>query len=335
MILNLRNAEKTGITILLCGTLLLGAAGCGTAPQAKQESSGYPVAWSETLDGQTVEQSVESAPKHAVSLSQATSEMLLQLGLEGSMVGTAMKEEPIYEPLEAAYAKVPVLAEKEPSFETFMAAEPDFVTGWGVDFTKRVIPADKIQAQNIPIFVPASMEKTDADLDTLFADMEKLGAIFHVEDRAAKWVDEQKKELATVQGKIGDLPKKRVFVYDSSDGQPFTVFKGYTTNILKLIGAENVMADAGVDKTWATTSWESIVAADPDYIIITEYVGFRNEDDFQKKVDAFKNNPQLQNISAVKENHFVRVRLSEITPGVRTVAALKRLAEEIHGIRID
>lgn len=46
-------------------------------------------------------------------------------------------------------------------------------------------------------------------------------------------------------------------------------------------------------------------------------------------------NPQLQNITAVKEDHFIRVKLSEITPSVRTVDALKRLAKEIHGVKID
>ena len=46
-------------------------------------------------------------------------------------------------------------------------------------------------------------------------------------------------------------------------------------------------------------------------------------------------NPQLQDITAVKEGHFIRVKLSEITPGVRTVDALKCLAEEIHGVKID
>lgn len=46
-------------------------------------------------------------------------------------------------------------------------------------------------------------------------------------------------------------------------------------------------------------------------------------------------NPQLQYITAVKEGHFIRVKLSEITPGVRTVDALKCLAEEIHGVKID
>lgn len=53
-----------------------------------------------------------------------------------------------------------------------------------------------------------------------------------------------------------------------------------------------------------------------------------------KKLKRSKANPQLQDITAVKEGHFIRVKLSEITPGVRTVDALKRLAEEIH-IKVD
>jgi len=142
--------------------------------------------------------------------------------------------------------------------------------------------------------------------------------------------------LAAIQNKLKDLPRKRVFIYDSEDGQPFTAFEGYTTNILKLIGADNVMSGLGVDKTWAKGSWETVIAQNPDYIIIADYGNsIRNDDDFQQKIEKIKANPQLQDITAVKEGHFIRVKLSEITPGVRTVDALKRLAEEIHGIKVD
>ena len=130
---------------------------------------------------------------------------------------------------------------------------------------------------------------------------------------------------------LKNLPKVKAFVFDSEDGDPFTVFEGYTTNILKLIGVENVMSGQNVDKTWAKTSWESFVKADPDYIIIVDYsTSDRTEDDFAMKVDKMKNNPQLASVKAIKENHFIRVKLSEITPGVRTVDALERLAKEMH-----
>ncbi|MBR7025299.1 MAG: ABC transporter substrate-binding protein [Selenomonadaceae bacterium] len=327
---------KKGIVIGMSTiALTLGLTGCGENPPP-QPAATSEVSWTEMLDGQQVTAKVDKAPTRAISMSQATTEMMLALGLEDKMVGTAMKEEEIYPPLQAAYDKVKVLAEKWPSYETFMAENPDFATGWEVPFTKRGIPAERITSQGVPIFIPSSMQKLDADLDTVFEDMIKYGEIFGVTDKAKAWVDSQKKMLDGVQSKIKDLPRKKIFVYDSSDGQPFTAFKGYTTNILKLIGADNVMENAGVDKTWAATSWESVVAADPEYIIIADYSnGVRNDEDFQEKVATIKNNPQLQNVTAVRENHFVKVKLSEITPGVRTVESLQRLAEEIHGVKID
>lgn len=311
-------------------------AGCGGDEKKATPAAGYVANWSENLSGNQTAMKITAPPKRAISMSQATTEMLLALGLENSMAGTAFKEEEIYPPLQEAYGKVPVLAEKWPSYETLIAAKPDLVTGWEVPFTKKGIEAEKILSQNIPIFVPDSMQSTKANLDMLFNDMTKLGEIFDVKAKANSWVEDQKKQLAAVQSKIKDLPKKKVFVFDSEDGEPFTVFEGYTTNLLRLIGAENVMSNTGVDKTWAKTSWESVVAANPDYILIVDYgISIRNDDDFNSKVAKIKNNPQLQVIGAVRENHFIKVKLSEITPGVRSVAALQRLAEQLHNINFN
>ena len=308
--------------------------GCGERQESIPASTS--VSWTETINGQEITNKVEKIPERAVSMSQATTEMMLALGLEGKMIGTAMKEEDIYPPLQEAYNKVKVLSDKWPSYETFMAENPDFATGLEDSFTDRGIPAEKISSQNISIFIPSSTQKLDADINTVFDDMKKYGEIFGVQEDAKIWIDAQKNMLESLQEKVKNLPKKTVFIYDSSDGQPFTVFKGYTTNILKLINIENVMENAGLEKTWAATNWESLIAANPEYIIVIDYNnGIRNDEDFQQKVDTIKDKPQLANVAAVKENHFIKVNLSEITPGVRTVESLKYLAEKIHGIKID
>lgn len=325
--------KKFFIIIALFITVVNAGCSLNNDKKTATTSGNYPVSWTETLNGQKYSTQVNAAPTRAVSMSQATTEMMLALGLKDNMVGTAFKEESIVDNLQKDYDSVPVLAEKWPSYETLMAAKPDFITGWEVAFTKKGIPADKLQAQNIPIYIPESMQSTSANLDTLFNDMLTLGKIFNKEDDAIKWVDEQKQILNNVQNKIKNLPEKRVFVFDSDDNQPFTVFEGYTTNVLKLIGAVNVMSGQNVDKTWAKTSWENVVAANPDYIIIVDYENSnRNNDDFEQKVAKLKSNPQLKDITAIKENHFLKVKLSEITPGVRTVSALERLAKEIHNL---
>ena len=332
MLSNWKQSKGFVLTALVCGALAV--AGCGS--EKEQAKTGTEVTWNQTFEGKQTEFAVKESPKHAVSMSQFTTEMMLQLGLEDKMAGTAFQEEEIYPPLQEAYGKVKVLSDKWPSYEVFMSVKPDFATGWEDSFSKEGIPADKMIAQKVNIWIPESALSTQADLETNFKDMIKLGEIFGVKAKAEEWVKGQRALLEKVQAKLKDLPHKRVFVYDSQDGQPFTVFEGYTTNVLRLIGADNVMSGLGVDKTWAKGSWETVVQQNPDYIIIPDYGNsIRNDDDFQEKVAKIKADPQLQTIKAVQENHFVRVKLSEITPGVRTVEALKRLAEEIHGIHID
>lgn len=321
---------KKSITLLLAAASIgLSFTGCGMTSE-KTEKAGQ-MTWSETIEGQKTEMKVSAPPKRAVTMSFAPTEMLLTIGAEKQMAGTSFKEEEIYEPIAEAYKRVPVLAEKWPSYEKFMSVNPDFTIGWEVDFSKRAIPAEKIISAGVPIFIPDSMQDTQATLETNFNDMLELGKIFGLEDNAKKWVDSQKKKLNAIQDKIKNIPHVSVFIFDSEDDAPFTVFEGYTTNVLKLIGADNVMAGQGVDKTWAKTSWESFVQANPDYIIIVDYTASdRTDDDFANKVERLKNNPQLSSVKAIKENHFLRVRLAEITPGVRTVDALERLVNEIH-----
>lgn len=313
--------------VALSMVAVLGLAGCG---ERVKEADAASVKWSNNLDGKDYTFTMKDAPKRAVSLNHATTEMMLALGLADKMVGTAFKEEPIYESLQSEYDKVPVMAEKFPSYETFMAAKPDFATGWPSTFTKRGIPAAQLVSAGVNIFVPQSMIDTDATLDTLFNDMLMFGKIFHVEDKAQQWVDNEKSKLQAVIDSAKGKPEKRVFLFDSEDEQPFTVFKGYTTNVLQLVGIHNVMADLGVDRTWSKASWESVAQANPDYIIICDYGNsMRNNDDFNQKVARLKANPALAQVSAVKNNRFIRVKLSEICPGVRTVDALARIRAEM------
>ena len=321
------------LSLTLCIGMIAGSAVAVTA-----DETAYPVAWSQTLDGNDYDFEIAQAPEKAVSMSQATTEMMLALGLADKMAGTAFLEEEIYEPLADEYAKVPVLAEKWPSYEDFMAAAPDFTTGWAVPFTQRAIPAADIVKQDIPIFVPESMRSTDATLDTLFDDLLFYGEIFDAQDAAQAYVDAEKAKLEEVTAKLEGLDEVSVFIYDSTDDddQIYTAFEGYTTNLLKLIGANNILSGKGVDATWDYANWEEVIASNPEYIIICDYsTSIRNTDDFDEKVAKLKENPALADIDAVKNDNFIRVRLSEITPGVRSVDALVRLAGEIHGTETE
>ena len=65
---------------MACATFAI--AGCGSDATKSAADNGKSVTWSETFDGTKTDFAVKSSPTHAVSMSQATTEMMLQLGLE-------------------------------------------------------------------------------------------------------------------------------------------------------------------------------------------------------------------------------------------------------------
>ena len=68
-------------------------------------------------------------PERAVTMNQAATEIMLALGLEDHLVGTAYMDDEILPEFAAAYESLPVLADEYPSQEVLFNIEPDFVYG--------------------------------------------------------------------------------------------------------------------------------------------------------------------------------------------------------------
>jgi iron complex transport system substrate-binding protein len=290
-----------------------------------------PVTVTEEIDGEEITVTFEEPPQRAISMSQFSTEMLLALGLKERMAGTAFLEEAIAEKVKSDYEDVPVLAEKWPSLEVFMKAEPDFAIGWGVAFSKKGLEAKSIASRGVKIFIPKSTIEFDATMDTLMEDFITLGKIFEIEETAGSYVAAERARLLSIEKKVGSLPAKTVFVYDSGDTEPFTVFEGFTTNLLKMAGAKNILSGRGVQKTWGKANWEDVIAQAPDYFMIVEYdTAIRDQTDGDSKISYIKSNPKLQGLKAVKNKAFIRVRLADICPGIRNVDFIEFLARAIH-----
>jgi iron complex transport system substrate-binding protein len=73
---------------------------------------------------------IQSPPKRAVTMNQATTEIMLALGLADHMVGTAGMDDSIWVEYEADYKNIPVLAQKYPDIDTLLSVEPDFVVSY-------------------------------------------------------------------------------------------------------------------------------------------------------------------------------------------------------------
>ena len=119
----------TVLSTIAAAAAALVLAGCAGAPEADRaaEATDDPAfAVDVTSCGHT--STLDAAPERAVTLNQGATEVLLALGLEDRMAGTAYLDDP--EPPARwveAYASVPVLSKEYPTREELLAAEPDFV----------------------------------------------------------------------------------------------------------------------------------------------------------------------------------------------------------------
>lgn len=272
----------------------------------------------------------EKTPERAVSMSQFTTEIMLKLGLYENMVGTAFLEEEIYSTVADDYYKIPVLAEKWPSLEKILDVETDFITGWEVAF-KKGVDSKLIVKNNINIFIPQSTIDFNADLNTLFDDYLMFGKIFNKENEVKKYIASEKERLEKLKTITNGKKEFTYFLYDSGTDKAFTVFEGFTPNLLKIINGKNILSGKGVNKTWGETNWETVIEADPDYFIIVDYsVGIREETDSDTKIKTIKSNPKLNQLKAVKNNKFIKVKLAEIVPGIRNIDFLEKVVKETY-----
>ncbi|WP_068496101.1 ABC transporter substrate-binding protein [Paenibacillus kribbensis] len=322
--------------LALAMVLLLSACGLGnTAQTTDSATNGQQPA---SLQSATREKPVElenmgvkmifpEAPKRAVTLNQHATEVMLALGLESSMVGTAYLDDQILPEYKVQYEKIPVLAKQYPSKEVFMAAAPDFAyAGWKSAFNdKNLGSREELAEQGVATYVQESSNKPGPTLEDVYLDILNIGRIFRVEDRADKLVGDIRKQVQSIQTQIGIVEKApKVFVYDSGEDKPFTAANNYLTSLITSVKAKNIFDD--INKSFAEVSWEEVVSRNPDVIVILDY----GDTSLENKEKLLLSKPALAGVEAIKNKRFIVLPLSAAAEGIRAPIALKTLAAGLY-----
>lgn len=299
-------------------------------------ASSFPV----TIENCGITTTYDAPPQRAVTMNQAATEIMLALGLEGQMVGTAYLDDVAISPKYAeAYASVPVLSDVYPSREVLFSVEPDFVYGtyasaFGDDAAG---PRTALAELGIRSYLSvASCEEADlrpnkVTFETLFQEIRDIRTLFGVEDRADALIAEMQATLDEIAATIGDdSTPLRVFWYDSGADAPFAgACCGAPAMLMEALGVENLFADA--QGAWANVNWEEVVARRPDVIILAD-ADWSTADE---KRDLLLSNPAYASIPAVQEQRFVEIPFSMTTLGVRNVEGVVLLAQALYPEKFD
>ncbi|MEV7397512.1 ABC transporter substrate-binding protein [Aeromicrobium sp. NPDC092404] len=320
-------SRRTFLTPALVSLAALVLAACGGPPEsdaaAAPGSADYPV--EATSCGFT--STIEQKPSRVVTMNQGATELVLALGAEDQLVGTAYLDDQVPAKWAKAYESVPVLSKEYPDHETLLTAEPDFVYGsYSSAFERKNAgtPTDLqelgIGSYTSPFGCGENEPSVDVSFESVWDEVEVVADVLGVPDRAAKIRSDQRSALAALaQQDVG--AGTTVFWFDSGDKAAFAgTGEGGPQLILDAVGATNVFAD--VEGGWADVSWERVVKADPDVIVLAD-ADWSSADD---KIALLKKDPALRDLKAVRDEQFVVLPFSETTPGVRLADGARAVA---------
>lgn len=322
-------------TVLSAAVLVLALSACAGEPEPAvaepATEAGFPVEI--TACGHT--SAVADAPERAVTLNQGATEVMLALGLADRMAGTAYLDDPEPAPQWAdAYASVPVLSAEYPTREEVLAAAPDFVYGsYASAFDPEVagaqadLEADGVASYLSPFGCGDQADVPETSFEAVWDEIAAVAEAFGVPERGEELRAEQEAALAALAEEQAGAGLD-VLWYDSGDKTPFVGGgAGGPQLVLDAVGATNVFA--AIDDSWADGSWERVVEADPDVIVLADATWSTAAE----KIAHLENDPVLGEVRAVRDGAFVTVPFSTTTAGVRLVEGATSVAEQLTALR--
>lgn len=323
--------------VIAASAVLIAASACAGAPEAAGGSTetqagdqaNYPVEVENC--GQTVV--LKERPQRAVTLNQGATEVALALGAEDQLAGTAYLDDEVATHWAEAYETVPVLAEQYPARETFLAAQPDFAyASYSSAFapqavgTREELSKGAIATYLSPFYCEGA-ERPKASFEAVWDEVSDVAQIFGVSDKADSLITSQRSQLAALADEA-EGAGVTVLWFDSGDKTPLVGGGGGGPQVvMEAVGATNAFAD--LENGWAEVSWERVLEADPDVIVLADASWSTAEE----KRAYLENDPVTSQLRAVRSQAFVVVPYSESTPGVRLVDGAQGLAQGLADVK--
>ena len=278
-------------------------------------------------------------PKEAVVYEGGSADKMFSLGLTEHVRGYVMPpaNPPVTEsPWAAEYAATEFLGDDLLNKELVVDAGGDFVlAGWNSGFSeKRGITPEILDGLGVMSFMHAEScfnypghPQRWTPFEGLYTDLERLGAIFGVPDRAETLVGGLKARVGAVKAQAPTGDPVKVFLYDSGTEQPFTAGSQVPPNdIIRFAGGENVFG--GLGERWTQVGWEPVVEAAPQVIMILDY----GDRPAEEKIAFLRSAPATKDLPAVRAGNFFVLDYNEGISGPRNVDGLERFGEYLRNL---
>lgn len=304
---------------MLAGFVLV--IGTGLSAGTALAQTAYPL----QLDNCGFAVEIAQKPERVVAIKSTAVEMLLALGLGDHIAGAAFLDGPL--PPRWSADDLSILSDKLPSQEVVLETEPDLVYGgWESNFAadgagERATLAALGVATYVSPAACRSVRPPKLTFESVFAEIAEVGEIFDVKAAADALIAEQKAELAAIGP---DNQGLSAVWYSSGTKAPYV---GAGSNapamIMEALGLQNIFADQ--NEGWISASWEAVVDADPDVIILVD-AAWNSAD---QKMKLLAENPITSQLDAVANQRYLVVPFPASEAGVRNVGAVVDMAAQL------
>ena len=325
------------ITAIAALGALVFLTGCATAAEpappaadetAEATASVYPL----TLDNCGTEVTFDAAPERVLAIKSTSIEMLLALGLEDRIIGTGFPDGPAAEEWAAAAESLPLISDRVPGQEATLDLEPDLVyAGWESNVTADGAgDRETLASLGVATYVSpsacqgAGYQPNPLTFDHVYDDIAEVGAIFDVPDRADALIASIKERLDAV---TPDSRGLTALWFSSGSDTPFVgAGIGAPQMMMDAAGLTNIAAD--IDETWSSLSWEAVVEANPDVIVLIDSEWGSTE----KKISVLEEHPATAQLPAVVEGRYLILPFPTAEAGVRNVEAVESLVTQLEAL---
>lgn len=273
-----------------------------------------------------------SAPKRIISMNGATTEMMLRLGLEKQLAGTAFLDNPVMPDLRAAYERVPILSAKYPNKEIVLYKEPDFIIGWRSAFAPQQLgDVHYWNKLGVNTFISKNTVLSPQKVSHFYDDIRDIGRIFNMQGKTEKYILDMESQISSIAEKLPPVDLRPTVLIAQFDQHG--LFRAFASNtlagdMLEIAGGRNAFPREG------TYSMENLIQADPDIIIVTYMLQDRQS--VNDKIEEITAHPILRKIKAARNGRIYSMPLAEVySAGVRISEGIKRLATYLYPDRFE
>lgn len=310
----------------------------------------YPL----TIENCGFKETFAKAPERVVALGQNTVEILLLLGLQDKVAASAFWPTKVLPQLAEKNEKIKTLTVEIPTLESILAQNPDFVPAQlplllGPE--SKVAKREDLATLGINSYLSPGMCATKKGVGDMYGSRQKLwdmaylyqeitdfATIFNVQPAGEALIADFKKREADLRAEFSKNKKDLSFVFWFSSASPSSdayvggknSASGFIANVL---GGHNAITS---ETEWPTVGWESIIAANPDVIVVSSLD--RNRwalDSAEEKIKFLKSDPAISQLDAVKKGHIVIMDGQAMNPTIRTIYGAEQVGEQLRKMGLN